>query len=83
MAGAFVFLPVFRTELGGVQFHVVAVVLRVQLPVTGVGDVVAARVLGLGCSHLLRGSFGQQGLVDGGCHLLISHTPFVSVESGP
>ena len=71
--------------LGGVQFHVVAVVLRVQLPVTGVGDVVAARVLGGGHDrpHLLGGGLGGQGLVDGGCHLLLSRAASVLVESRP
>lgn len=85
MSGPPVFLPVFRRVLGGVQFHVVAVVLRMQLPVAGVGDVVAARVLGWGRggARLLRGSPRHQGFVDGGCHLLVSHAPLVSVESGP
>lgn len=71
--------------LGGVQFHVVAVVLRVQLPVAGAGDVVAAGVLGpgRGGSRILRRGLRHQGFVDDGCHLLVSHTPFVSVESGP
>lgn len=84
-AWSFLFLHVFWGVLGSIQFHVVAVVLRMQFPVTGVGGVVAARVLGRGHhdSYLLRGSLWHQRLIDDGCHMLISHTPFVLVESCP
>lgn len=81
LAGSTVILPIFWRMLGRVQFHIVAVILRVQLPVAGVGDIMAARVLG--CSEFLWRSLWHQGLIDNGRHLLLSHAPFILTESCP